>query len=170
MDNSTYKPKGLAGWLILPGLGLIIYPVQNIISLYRDFLPIFRDGYWQVLTIPGSEDYHHLWGPYLLFEISGNIIFIIFNVFLIFWFLFKSYIFPKMIIIFYVSNLIFLIADFLLGNMIPAVAAEPTDSEVIMDLARVVYTNVIWVPYFLVSKRVKNTFIKTESKSGFEKD
>jgi len=170
MESSTDTPKGLGGWLILPGLGLIFTPVHLLIFLYQTFLPLFQDGTWEALTTPGSEAYHHLWGPYLLFEIVGNFIFVIFSVLLIFLFFSKSHRLPKLLIIFYVSNLLFLLTDFFMGDMIPFVAAEPNDPEVIKEIAKAVMSNIIWVPYFLLSKRVKNTFVKTAPNLVFEKD
>lgn len=164
MDKSIDGPKGLGGWLILPALGLIILPIRLLMIFYNDFLPIFQEGYWQVLTTPGSGAYHHLWGPYIIFEIIGNAIFLIFGIFLLYLFFSKSFRFPKLIIIFYVANLVFVVADFFMGDMIPAVAAEKNDPEVIKEVARSIVGVLIWVPYFLVSKRVKNTFVKSELK------
>jgi len=146
----------------LPAIGLFYLPVRLLISLNKDFLPIFSKGYWEILTTPGSEAYHHLWAPLIIFEISGNILFILFDVFLIFLFFTKSYRFPLLYIIFLVSNLLFVVGDFFFADFIPIIAAE-SDPESLMEVARTIVAAMIWIPYFLVSKRVKNTFVKSES-------
>lgn len=125
------KPTGLGGWLIIPGLGILFTPIHLLVALYTIHFPIFQDGTWEIVTTPGSEAYHPLWGPFILFEIVGNSIFIIFSLFLIFLFFFKSFRLPKLIIAFYVSSLIFLLTDFIATDLIPAVAAEPNDQEMI---------------------------------------
>ena len=61
MNTAPGEPKGLRGWLILPAIGLIVAPLRLGINLMKDFWPIFRDGYWPVLTTPGTEAYHPLW-------------------------------------------------------------------------------------------------------------
>lgn len=158
----TGGPRGLGGWLILPAIGLFVLPIRLTIMLINDFLPIFQRGYWEALTTPGSEAYHHLWAPLVIFEIAGNTFFIIFDIILIFLFFTKSYRFPVLFIAFLVLNLFFVVSDFFFADLIPAVAAE-SDREFVRDLAGSIIGAIIWIPYFLVSKRVKNTFVKPES-------
>ena len=162
MATVTGEPRGLGGWLILPAIGLFVLPIRLAVSLNNDFLPIFQEGYWEILTTPGSEVYHHLWAPLIIFEIAGNTFFIIFDIALIFLFFTRSYRFPTLFIVFLASNLLFVVGDFFLADLIPAVAAE-NDAESIKELARPIIGAIIWIPYFLVSKRVKNTFVKPES-------
>jgi hypothetical protein len=139
----------------------IFFPIRLAASFYNDFLPIFQEGYWEVLTTPGSEAYHHLWAPLIISEIIGNSLFIIFDIVLIVLFFTKSNRFPILIIIFIATNLFFLAGDLVLTDLIPAVAAE-SDPESVTELARSIIAAAIWIPYFLVSKRVKNTFVKKE--------
>ena len=151
--------RGLGGWLILPAIGLFALPIRGAISLINDFLPIFQKGYWEILTRPGSGAYHSLWAPLLIFEIAGNSFFIIFNVVLLFLFFKKSYRFPALFIAFIILNLCFLVGDYFFVNLIPSVAGK-SDPGTFKELARAMIAAIIWIPYFLVSKRVKNTFVK----------
>lgn len=159
MSNFKDEPVGLGGWLILPILGLIASPFIITHSLYNDFLPIFGDDYWLALTTPGTETYHYLWSPFLIFEILFNSIFALFSLFLLFLMFKKSHKLPKLIIIYYIANLLFVVSDFYLLNMIPVVAAQATDPAVIKEIVIALIGTLIWVPYFLVSTRVKNTFV-----------
>ena len=159
MATDKAEPKGLGGWLILPLIGLIVSPIRMAISLNNDFLPIFQEGYWEVLTTPGSEAYHHLWGPLITFEIVGNLLFIVFALILIFLFFTKAPIFPSLFIIYIIANLLYVVGDFFFANLIPAVASE-SDPGSIKELFRTAVGAAIWIPYFKMSKRVKNTFVK----------
>lgn len=155
----TAGPSGLGGWLILPAIGLFLTPVRILTYLGRDLLPLFQDGSWEMLTTPGSEFYHHLWAPLIVFEIVGNLSFAIFAVVLIFLFFGKSHRFPALMIAFLLANLAFILSDLLLVGFIPGLG-EAVDAEIYGEIARGVVGAAIWVPYFLVSKRVKNTFVK----------
>lgn len=159
METVAGEPKGLGGWLILPAIGLFVLPIQLAVSLNNDFLPIFQEGYWEIVTTPGSEAYHHLWAPLIIFEIAGNTFFLIFSIALIFLFFTRSYRFPTLFMLFIASNLLFVASDFVFADLIPALAAEG-DAESIKELTRSITGAIIWIPYFLVSKRVKNTFVK----------
>ena len=110
--KNTKEPKGIGGWLILFAIVLFITPIRLIIIVYTDTLPLYQNGVWDLVTTPGSVFYHPLWAPLLIFEIVGNIFFIICSLFLIYLFLIKSYRFPKLFIIFLISNIIFLLGDF----------------------------------------------------------
>ena len=153
-------PSGLGGWLILPAIGLIVTPFRLMAYLLTDLLPIFQDGSWDFLTTPGTEAYHPMWAPVILFELAGNLFFVVMAVVLIFLFFTKSHRFPRLMIVFLLSNLAFVFGDYALANTIPFVANMEADAEVYKEMARGIGGVAIWVPYFLVSKRVKNTFVK----------
>lgn len=153
------EPSGIGGWLIIPAIGLFVRPVQLMSTISNDFMPIFKEGYWSLLTTPGTELYHPLWAPLLFYEIAGNIFFIIFDIVLIFLFFRKFYLVPILFVTIMLLSLLFIISDFFLANLIPAIAAE-SNPELIKELIKATVGALIWIPYFLVSKRVKNTFIK----------
>jgi hypothetical protein len=159
MVDLRREPQGIGGWLILPMIGLILIPVLLTIDLFNTYLPIFTTGSWRALTDPESPAFHPLWKPVLLFEILGNITFIGYAVVLLVAFFLKFHRFPLMYIAFLILNVIFVASDLYLAQQIPAVAAQPNDAAV-QSLTRAVVGAAIWIPYFLVSKRVKNTFVK----------
>jgi hypothetical protein len=123
------------------------------------YFPIFAEGYWGILTTPGAEAYHPLWAPLLIFEISGNLIFLFWSIVLLVLFFQKHYRFPRMMIVYLAANLAFVGIDFFVADSIPAVAAEP-DPESTREFIRTIISAAIWIPYFLRSVRVKNTFTK----------
>lgn len=152
-------PRGIGGWLILPLLGLFLTPIWIAIGTVQN-IQVFRDpAVWSALTSPGSPDYHPLWAPVIIFEIAANVVMVAFAVVLIWLFLKKSRRIPTLMIVWLVTLLVVQIVDQAFARQIPAVAAEP-DPQGFRDMVRAVIGVVIWVPYFLKSKRVKNTFVE----------
>jgi hypothetical protein len=155
----AHRYQGLKGWLVLVAIGLIVTPIKLSILLFTSLLPAFREETWSVLTSPGSEKSHPLWAPILIGELSMNAIFIVADLGLLVLFFTKSRNFPKAVIAFYLANLVFVVADFFVADLIPSVATQ-ADPGSLKELTRTVVGCAIWVPYFLVSKRVKATFIE----------
>lgn len=158
MENDDAK-SGIGGWLVLPLLGLLLTPLRIAYTLYNDMWPVFSEGYWEVLTTPTSEAYHRFWATLIIFEVIGNLVLILFTLAALWFFLRKSRHAPLMMIIWLVFNLAFVAADFFLAELIPTLA-EQSDPESVKELIRAVIGAAIWIPYFLVSKRVKATFVK----------
>jgi hypothetical protein len=159
MADETKSYEGIRGWLILSLIGLFFAPIRISLFVLKGLVPIFTKGHWNVLTTPGSGVYHPLWSPFILFECVGNVLFVIFSIVLLVFFLKKSRLLPKLMISYLILNLLFVVGDFFFGNLIPAVAAQSNPQDAI-KLGRSFIGAAIWVPYFLVSKRVKQTFVK----------
>jgi hypothetical protein len=151
--------SGIGGWLILPMLGLFFAPLKLGFLLLSTFVPIFTNGAWENLTTKGTQAYHPLWAPLLIIEIIGNSAFIVFAILLLILLFRKNYLFPKLMITFLAANLIFVVLDFFIADLIPAVAKE-SNSESVRELLRTILAAVIWIPYFIRSVRVKNTFCR----------
>ena len=151
--------KGLNGWLILVGIGVIISPIRLLATLIPVYLPIFEDGVWEALTTEGSEVYHALWGPLLMGGIAYNLCLEAVSVYLIYLFFSKHYLFPKFYIGIVVVSLIFIPLEAWLVSFV--VPNEPIfDPETTKEFTRILISVLIWVPYMLVSKRVKATFVE----------
>lgn len=153
------EPRGLGGWLIIPLIGLIIALVKMLLALFQIYLPIFQDGTWSIITNAESEYYHPLWGPLVISEMVINIGLVIFCGYLLYLFFTKQRLFPKFFIIYMIINVVFLISDTYVASLIPSVA-EQRSNGIDPDLGRAVIGAAIWIPYFLLSKRVKNTFVE----------
>jgi ABC-type spermidine/putrescine transport system permease subunit I len=155
-------PAGLAGWLIILAIGLFATPIRLSNYLWQTFSPIFRNGTWRELTSPDSASYHFFWGPLLIAEIAINILFIVGAIYLLFIFFRKSRRFPNLFILFVVSNLAFVLVDAVAIRIV--LPEEPIlDSATARELGKALFGAIIWVPYMLLSKRVKNTFVRTDT-------
>lgn len=159
--------KGLGGWLILVGIGVAISPVRLLMTLFPAYRPIFTDGTWGALTTPGSEAYHSLWAPFLIGEIGFNLLMLAASVYLIYLFFSKHYLFPKFYIGVVIASLIFIPLDSWVFTKI-APDAPIFDPATLRDFARTLVGALIWIPYMLVSKRVKATFVENKPESRIQ--
>lgn len=158
IESPEKQYEKIGGWLILLAIGLVLTPLRVLVFLGKDFVPIFTTKTWSVLTTPGTGAYHPLWAPILMFEGVGNTVLIVFSVIVAIYFFQKRRIVPKLMIALLLSNLFFVGADYFAANLIPGVGSQK-DVEFMREFAGVVIACSIWVPYFLVSKRVKATFV-----------
>ena len=158
MSNDN-ELKGLSGWLILVGIGVVIAPIRLLVTYIPIYTPIFEDGTWEAVTSVDSESYNPLWGPLLIGEIAYNSIMVAASLYLIYLFFSKHYLFPKLYIAIVAVSLVFIPLDAWLVTK--ALPTEPMfDPETTKELIRVLIGGLIWVPYMLVSKRVKVTFVE----------
>jgi hypothetical protein len=156
---TTDGPKGIGGWLVLPAIGLVLTPFWVLFTFVKDLLPAFDGETWAMVTTPGSPVYHPALASLLIFEVVGNLILIFFTSYLIYLFFTKSRNLPPLIIIWLVLSAAFVAVDTFWGLQIPIVAAD-AGPDYYKDLIRSVIAIAIWVPYFRLSKRVKNTFVE----------
>jgi hypothetical protein len=148
----------IGGWLILFAIGIVLYPVGILISIFTELLPAFFHENWSVLTTPGSKGYHPLWTPMLLAELIGNICFFFFSICLVVFFFQRRKLVTKLAVLFLLSNLIFVGFDYLLTQFV-LMNATSVNLDTTINLIRTGVASVIWIPYFILSKRVKGTFI-----------
>lgn len=152
------KLKGLGGWLILVGIGVVMNPIRLLVTLVPIYKPIFEDGTWEALTTEGSEVYRPYFGSLLIGEIAFNAIILAASIYLIYLFFSKHYLFPKLFIGVAAASLIFIPLDaWMVSKVFPG---EPMfDPETAAEFVRALIVGAIWVPYMLVSERVRETFV-----------
>lgn len=157
--------KGLSGWLILVGLGIVISPIKLLITLFGTYKPLIENGTWQALTTEGSEVYNPYFSSLLVGEIAFNTLMLIISVYLIYLFFSKHYLFPKVYIGIVAVTLIFIPLDaWIVTKIFPEVPMF--DAETTKEFARTLVSGLIWVPYMLVSKRVQITFVENMPKKN----
>ncbi|MDH5178179.1 MAG: DUF2569 domain-containing protein [Gammaproteobacteria bacterium] len=166
MDNNSNEDKdlkGLGGWLILVGIGVVLSPIRLLVTFVPLYIPIFQDGTWEMLTTEGAEAYNPLWAPMLMLEIGYNVIMVFVSIYLIYLFFTRHYLFPKVMIVVMAASIVFIPLDaWLITFIVPGEAVF--DSETLREFSRVLIAGCIWIPYMLVSKRVKLTFVEGKNK------
>lgn len=158
MEIALNKPSGLGGWMILVQIGLYVSIFRIIVLIFNYVIPSFKPEIWEALTSPESSAYDSMWKPSLIFESVANIVFVLFSIFLLVLLYLKKSTFPRWAIFYYATNLLVLIVDYVLMANIE-VLQTMDEGNSMQDIGRLVVSCAIWIPYFLRSKRVHNTFI-----------
>ncbi|MBW8640329.1 DUF2569 domain-containing protein [Hoeflea sp. WL0058] len=159
MSDVRGQYEGLGGWLILVGIGIVVTPIRTAAELLPIYVPIFTDGTFQYVTTPGTEAYHPLWAVIILSEVCINALLFLGGVYLIYLFFRKREFFPRLFIYLAVFGFVFVFVDAMSIKIV--LPSEPIfDTPTITELAKSGATVFIWVPYMLVSERVKATFTR----------
>ena len=155
--KNTYQKIG--GWLILCAIGLILYPVQTMVFLITELIPALSPENWSALTSPTSPYYHSFFAPLVISELEVNICFFIFSICLIVFFFQQRKYAPKLIILFLITNLILVGFDYIVTTFI-IIRSSSINMDATINFVRTMVAGMVWIPYFIFSKRVGRTFVK----------
>ena len=154
------KPyEGIGGWLILVAFILLRAPIAVTVTLFRSVFPLLQHDVWIALTSKDSETYHPFWAPLIVSELIANIAFLGLAIFALILFFRRKRSFPKFVIALYLAHFAWELCLTLISRWIPGTADEG-DTSNLVDTIGLALGCAIWIPYFLVSKRVRATFIK----------
>ena len=140
--NLNYKKIG--GWLILVAIGLVLSSISVLLYLISDVLPAFS-------AVPSSQLSGEL-RIYLFLDLVLNISLLVYIVYVIVMFFKRSTAIAKLVISLYILNFAFIIMDRFVFKSI-------SESQWTFVIIHSVVSSLIWIPYFLISKRVKGTFV-----------
>ena len=156
-NDGNSNPK-IGGWLILCAIGLVLYPVQTLFSLVTEIIPAIFSDNWVTLTSPTDPGYHSLWTPLVIAELVGNICFFIFSIFIVVFFFQQRRCVVKLFIFFLIANIIFVGSDYIIINFF-LIRTNTVNMDATINFVRTVVAGAIWIPYFILSKRVSKTFV-----------
>ena len=159
-ETKTESPSGIGGWLILVLLGLLASPIRILFYAYENFWPLYSEGLWLEFTKPSSAYYHPAFAPIVSFEIAGNALLLLIGLWTLYLFLRKSKHTPLLAIIWFATAFVFAAIDAVLIRQVPLLAAEVTGYDAFKEIVGSALRATIWIPYFLISKRVKATFTR----------
>jgi hypothetical protein len=142
-------PVGIKGWLILPAIGTVLSPIYLSIAVFK-----LAPSLEKIWAAKASLSTGLL--AFVAVETVLNIAFIVGWLAAILLLTLKSRYYPKAYVVLMCGMVTFLLVDMVISA--GAYNHQP-DQEDLMSLARTIFVAAIWVPYMLLSKRVKNTFV-----------
>jgi len=151
--------RSIGGWLILPAIGFFTRPFFLAFDLISD-TTYFNHNTW--VSVLQETDFASFsgFGVMLVYELLGNTFFLVFSLLILVQFLRKRSSLPRLVVIYLSSTFIFIGLDFIGANfLIDAQLLPDIQPEEIRNLASALFSVLIWVPYFLKSSRVRQTFI-----------
>ncbi len=146
------QEQDIGGWLVLVLIGLYATPIALGISLVSNHF--FQIDVWTRLADSASGIYNPAQALLLIFELAGNIGFLVFSVMLLILFHQRRTSLPRLMVYFYGANFLFVFFDSALTTMFKLGEADG------QGIFRSLIGAAIWIPYFLKSERVKRTFIQ----------
>jgi hypothetical protein len=160
----VYGPVGIGGWLLLPLLHLLI----NIAINGKDVAEMFAGGSDGAELVRGSHEfvaslYNHTtsvqqWVIFGIVAVTACVM--VYPVFCLVQFLRKKESVPRLMIAFYLLLLVVVGINAAFAHFFPDAAAQAGPDTTVRDVVRTVIAAAIWIPYFLTSERVGNTFVR----------
>lgn len=159
LTATANQPKGLGGWLILVGGGLIFGLIKLIVTLIAIYKPLMNDFELKELSDINSPAYIPNFSLLLYAEALVNTFIILLSVYLIYLYFKKKNTFPK----YYIFITLFVIITIPIDAYLTSIVfpeEDMFDKDTVKSFFQSLFSGAIWIPYMVKSKRVKNTFIE----------
>lgn len=136
------KPHGIGGWLVIPAIGIVFAPIKSVVMLFL--------GISMIQTFaPELTSDARLWASGII-DVAMIIATIVVAVL---FFRKRRIAIPAIISLMSAAIVANLVQAFLNAAMF-----EEVDADTVMPIVHSCVFGAVWIPYFLKSKRVKNTF------------
>lgn len=152
-DPALAHLQGLGGWLIVVQFGIWVRIIGHI-GILGSLAAQLNLSTWNAVTSPVSAHYHPAWAGTLIFETAASLIMLIIQLAALVFLYQRRWIFPRLVIGIFIALLALDALDTYLCSQIPGVDANPR------TVIQFLFACAIWIPYLLVSKRVRATFIR----------
>ncbi len=148
--------EGIGGWLLMPAFGVIVAPLRTLQGTVVDLIqPLLAHS---AIISPRSPTFSYRAAGLASFELLANLALIVVGIWLAWLFFRKAKETPKWFYIAAGLGIAIQVVDLMLYKLLfpelpPQQAAEK-------QLGTSVVACAIWLPYFHLSVRVKNTFVR----------
>lgn len=142
----------IGGWLLLPAIGLCFSPLRLVYDLFT--MPEVYDSLtWANLLALKRYGLY----AFIFVEHIYNMVLVPFSILVLVLFIKRRSSLPRMITIYYAVTCFVTIADAIVSAQVGNSDAE--QAVFTQNMVRSFVAAVIWIPYFNVSSRVKETFV-----------
>ena len=152
--HPTHEAWAISGWLALLGIGVTIGPVVIIIGIFQ--LETFQNAVWTNLSIAYPNKNLSLMQLLIILEVVGNVFLLVLTCLMPFLFFRRRDLFPRTMIFMLAFNVLFILLDYMATD---AIFDTHMLRENAKEFVRPMVAAIIWIPYLMVSERVKHTFI-----------
>ncbi len=162
-------PQPIGGWLVLVAIGLTLTPFNITVGLFK--MPDYWDSStWARLISMSASTRELLTGLLLFIELLYNISMIVFSFLVMLLFYHRRTIVPRMVILLYGVSALFIPLDTMLAMKLNPDLFTSQTSSAYADTFRAMLVAAIWIPYFLKSQRVKDTFVLKSARNRKSSD
>lgn len=152
--------EGLGGWLVLVAINLIVAPFFTASSILSGHRAYFNQDVWEALTTPGATGYIPHFSLVASVELSLYLLDLLYNIFVLILFFRRSHLFPFQMQVFIFFRLATAFVMLWSNSLIAVDAADAVSPESIRVIVQTVIAACVWIPYFRISRRVKQTFVR----------
>ncbi|MBC3541295.1 DUF3857 domain-containing protein [Rufibacter sediminis] len=151
-DVTQTHARQIGGWLGLVGFGLVLTPFRLMYEIATgEWISL---DIWNKLGDADSSLYNPVALWVLVLTIVYNVFFFCYSVLIVTLFFKKRSSLPRLVTIFYAVSLAGMIAD---ACAVSALGGDVTTAY--SSITRSLFAAAIWIPYFNLSRRVRETFI-----------
>jgi hypothetical protein len=154
------KPQRIGGFLIVLAVGLFITLFQNFAYSLGSIAPLIRKELWERYTDPESTAYHPYWKSIIIYDALTSLLILFMNIVMLLLFFRKKKVFPKLIVVLFPFYFVVNFTSYFVSGLIPAIAESEEYAKLVRALIVQFVGLHIWIPYFLLSKRVVKTFVR----------
>ncbi len=160
LPNPGAEPVGLGGWLVLPAIGLVVSPIIFTVSLFGESAAAFDHEVWAALTTPGLETTNVPLAVLILVEVLADAALISLSLWCLVMFFRCDRVLPTLMRVYIVYALLYTIGDTVGLDVMDLFDDEVERVTAHAEIFRQAIYTAVWLPYFCVSKRVRNTFVR----------
>jgi len=150
----------IRGALILVAFCMFLSLVQNLGYFLGSIAPIIRSPLWDRFTNPISPQFHPQWKLVIVCDAVTGALILSWNIAILVLFFRKKRAFPKLVSVSIPIIFLIILGSHYLSGLIPAVAGSAGYAKEGTALVMKFIGLHIWIPYFLLSKRVAKTFVR----------
>ncbi len=160
--STSEVPAGIGGWLLIPIVTLFV-SIYAAVGSFQEIGTILGPNLWTAFKTPGTVFYHSPWVPVIVVGALIQVSIVIIAVIAMTAIFRKKKSVPRIMILLYVLGTCLVIVDmFLTYSFLASISPQLSNQvapESLKKMAGVIVSAIIWMPYFLKSKRVMNTFV-----------
>ncbi|MGD9677589.1 MAG: DUF2569 domain-containing protein [Vulcanibacillus sp.] len=154
-SDLSKKTQDFGGWLYLVAIIFILNTSITINNTLNTLLPFFANENWKSTV---SQKYHSMGRLIIYSELTIDITFIILLSLIIYTFIKRKKALRVLVISYFIINLLFTLYVYFKYAPVPPIYEYSLQGCITHFVWALIFCSIL-VPYFLFSKRVKNTYI-----------